>query len=205
MIVSLNELIKNDSLLVENKLFIENLVNNFPYCQTSQLLLLLNFQKNKSQSYTKQLALTSALYLNRKILFNILNNINIKVISTLDINKEYLNETAIVLPLENKVFNSEKDSEIEGKGIDTKEIIDNFITKEPRIEIKRECNSDNDLSEVSVQDNFDLVSETLAQIYVKQGNYEKAIKTFEKLILKYPEKNSYFANEIENLKKQSNI
>lgn len=83
---------------------------------------------------------------------------------------------------------------------DKKQIVDNFIKNEPRIKPNKNSVSDKDLSEKSVEDNLEFVSETLAQIYAGQGNYEKAIKTYEKLSLKYPEKNATFAAEIEKLK-----
>lgn len=48
------------------------------------------------------------------------------------------------------------------------------------------------------------VSETLAKIYTAQGNYPRAIEAYEKLILKIPEKKSFFALQIEKLKKNLN-
>ena len=198
--MNLNDLINIKSLIKGNTGFIEEFVSKYPYCQSGQLILLLNYKRNKNLSYSKQLAVTSIYSLNRKVLINIINDENSENISDID-NKIGVKQVDEI-SLEFTTINAEaKGTEI----ADNKTIIDDFIIKEPRIEIKKEFFAVNDLSEVSTLDNFDLVSETLAQIYAKQGNYEKAIKTFEKLCLKYPEKNSYFANQIENLKKQSNI
>lgn len=48
------------------------------------------------------------------------------------------------------------------------------------------------------------VSETLAKIFALQGNYPKAIYVYEQLILIFPEKKSFFALQIKNLKKKIN-
>jgi hypothetical protein len=49
-----------------------------------------------------------------------------------------------------------------------------------------------------------LVTETLAKVYIKQGHFKKAIQAYEILWLKYPEKSSFFASRISDIKKLSN-
>lgn len=61
------------------------------------------------------------------------------------------------------------------------------------------------MARLSVQEDDDLMTETLANIYADQEHFEKAIKAFKKLQLKYPEKSSYFAGRIKEIKIQLNI
>lgn len=57
------------------------------------------------------------------------------------------------------------------------------------------------LAEKSVSENKDVISETLAKLFAKQGYRDKAIAMYERLMLAIPEKSAYFAAEIEKLKK----
>ncbi len=49
------------------------------------------------------------------------------------------------------------------------------------------------------EENFDLCTETLAQIYAEQGYIDEAKQIYSKLSLRYPEKSVYFASLIEKL------
>ena len=51
------------------------------------------------------------------------------------------------------------------------------------------------------KDNPELITETLAKILTNQKKYKKAIKAYRILSLKYPEKSSFFADHIKEIKK----
>ena len=54
-------------------------------------------------------------------------------------------------------------------------------------------------------DSSDFITETLAGIYADQGYYDKAIEVYAKLILLYPEKNTYFATLVNEIKSKNQI
>lgn len=84
-------------------------------------------------------------------------------------------------------------------------LIDKFLREEPKIsKPKAEFYNPINKAKQSVADDITFVSETLAKIYVLQGNYNKALQAYENLRLKYPEKKLYFAAQIKNLRKLIN-
>ena len=99
---------------------------------------------------------------------------------------------------------SEAKEESDDKGY---ELIDRFLKEKPRIEPRSPLDADNqptDLSEDSLKENDEFFTETLAKIYMQQKHYKKAIYAYEKLSLKYPEKYSYFADQIDEIKRYIN-
>lgn len=80
-------------------------------------------------------------------------------------------------------------------------LIDKFTINPPKMifDPSRHDPTVNYEKNIKVED-FELVSETLAMVYAEQGYVGKAEKMFKKLGLLFPEKNSYFADQIKMLK-----
>lgn len=86
------------------------------------------------------------------------------------------------------------------------ELIDRFIRTNPSISRpKKEFFTPEAAAKKSESLPDYLVTETLAQVYLKQENPAGAIRIYEKLILKFPEKTPYFAALIEKIRKDHQL
>ncbi|MHC5308993.1 tetratricopeptide repeat protein [Myroides sp. LJL116] len=118
------------------------------------------------------------------------------------------------LPLKERLNSVEKEANIplETQLLETNEkinkaekqkkqgLIDKFIETNPKIVPTKKPSLTSINIEDSLVDNNSIMTETLAKIYLDQKKYQKAIQAYEILILKYPEKSSFFADQISDIK-----
>ena len=102
-----------------------------------------------------------------------------------------------------------KEIQVNEENLDKKkqsEIIDTFIATNPKIPpVNKDIPMSNHIP--VEEDKSYLMTETLAKVYLEQKKFTKAIQAYEILILKYPEKSSFFADrilDIKNLQQNNN-
>ena len=205
------------------------LTKDHPYCQSSQLLFLKSLHNENSIQFNKQLKIAAAFAGERQQLFYLVTEkdkrhqqkpiINKKepiVVSTNEIAKQKL---GIGQPLQFNTKEKHSFSEwlklTKAKPIERKEealkqvqtledkvnLIEQFVTKERSKTKKKEFFSPINQAKKSLEDKMTFVTETLARVYLEQEHYEKAKLAYQNLSLKYPEKSSFFASQIELIEK----
>ena len=126
-------------------------------------------------------------------------------LALLDEKRKSLDELKAIVAARLKAMEDEKQQKEDGtqpeKKLSRKELIDKFIAENPSIsKPKAEFYNPISVAQNSIIDHGEIVSETLAKIYFKQGYFDKAISIYEKLSLNNPEKSVYFAAQIEMIK-----
>ena len=79
-------------------------------------------------------------------------------------------------------------------------LIDTFLENRPKIPPVRQDQPKVDLSANNEFNKEELMTETLAKVYLQQKKFKKALYAYQILSLKYPEKNSFFADQIKMIK-----
>jgi predicted Zn-dependent protease len=205
----------------EDNKFLEDISEKYPYFSISHILLSKGLLNTESLRYNRKLKQAALYSLDRKQLFKlitqhkkdsseIIKTKGIKVIKSEDLPtfKDTKTELKIGEPLEFDETEEHSFSEWLAltkvkkiQRIDTKkeesELIDSFIETQPTIKAeKNKFFSPTETAKTSLIENNELVTETLARVYLEQEHFNKAIQAYKKLSLKYPKKSSFFADQI---------
>ncbi len=176
---------------------LRTIVDEFPYFQVAQLYYLKSL-KEFNLNFSEVLNKVAVSVPDRKKLYRFLNT------------KPEM-ESGIL------GFNLEKNSQTEFGPKDNENIrpqnslIDKFLASDTGSLRQKQGNNpeyqnvENEIVSNSVKEDEEVVTETLAMIYLQQKKYDKALNAFQKLSLKYPEKSVYFASRIKEIERLKNI
>ncbi len=133
--------------------------------------------------------------------YELANNRGYKLEQSASINESYSFSEWLNILKNNQILLDEQPKKKSPK----KDLIDNFLEKDKSKKIVFSQKDEEkeaeikDISLKSVEEHDDLMTETLANIYINQKQFFKAIEVLNRLRLKYPKKNIYFARRIKEI------
>ena len=168
---------------------LKKILNSYPYFQSASAYYLKSLRARENEAYNELLPKTALLTSNRVILRDwLFKSIEIVISDNSKTEKySFLDWFDII---------DDNEQQVEKKF----DLIDQFIKNSPKIQFSQEKKSEPDIK-IGKKIKDELITETLAKIYVTQKKFNKAIKAYEILSLKYPKKSGFFADQIINIKK----
>ena len=171
---------------------VEQLYEQYPYCSAISILYLKALADREDLKFNNKLKKIALSVYSRERLHEIITlkpEIVVKEIPTIKQTASYSLED---------IPTNESSPLFKGQSL-----IDKFIESNPKISpIGNETETHKNIPDIPETDISDSIfTESLAKIYIKQKQYDKAKRIFEKLNLKFPEKNRYFADQIEKIDK----
>ena len=161
--------------------------------------------KTDDLKFKKFLGYTAAITRNRQILYDLVN----KNEKTKDNRNIIKSPSDLFIKKSLKKINEQKNfvdwlivsnlKPIDRSNSDT--VSNKLISKKPlqSEKVDKQINKSESNNDMISQAGF--MTETLAKLYLEQKNYDRAIQSYKILILKFPEKSSYFANQIKKIKR----
>ena len=194
----LSELIINSKQIsLEETFALRDIIKDYPYFQAGRILELIGLKKHNSIRFNKVLKDCSLFSTDRGVLRDIIEldeivvkRKNIKsvdfILSSEKTKNSFIEWLKVTKPV-SKELNSENET-----------LIQNFLKSKPVISLKSKT-SKNNLANIFKLSKKEYMTETLAKLYFEQNKFKDAIKAYEILCLKYPEKISLFADQIKNI------
>ncbi len=207
-------------ITTEGSKSINNLIEEHPYFQTARVISLRGIKKHAKEDYNSALKKAASYSSDRTLLFDYIthkntfkesskrkdnNSLNksitqsskVNTLTNNNINLESIefNKNEIHSFLEWLKF-STQNKEVDKVQQENLSVIDRFIELNPKLSPIKDRKKNINIAQSSIKENKNLMTETLANIYVEQKKYDKAIQAFGILSLKYPEKSGYFADQI---------
>jgi hypothetical protein len=188
-----NNLVKNpNDINLDQSIAIKKIIKKYPYFQTARIIELIGLKKFNNIRFNNALKTSSIYSTDRSVLYEII-----------ELEKISSNETLPILSLE-KTKNSfikwlKVSKQVSNPKSSQNSLIESFLNVNPKIDPYKKM-SNTDLSAGFKLSKKEYMTETLAKIYFDQNKFEEAIKAYEILCLKYPEKISLFADQIKTIK-----
>jgi tetratricopeptide (TPR) repeat protein len=192
---------------------LENLVAQYPYFQLAFALIAKAVHTTNPGQAQKAIQQAAIYATNRQQLKLLLENrLNVGPNSkpdTLQLEKvtTKFSEPDVTNSYLHTIYHKQAQAITKHKSLEQLNLIENFIQKIENFSPIYAQNpglatSQLDLSQESTTLHDDLITESLAQVMVKQGKFQRAIEIYNKLKLKFPEKKSYFSVLSEQLEKE---
>ena len=195
--------VNNPNLIDDNLVSdLSQLVKKYPYFQTAHILLSKGLNNIDSVRFNSKIKKAAAYSSNRKILFKIISDKS-NLQNNQEKEKNYANKQSLEFSQNemhsfNEWLTITKASKINRLTSEDDKLIKNFISLKPSVKIKKDKKffKSVDIAKSSLKENTDLITETLARVYLEQEHFNKAINAYEKLKLKFPQKSTLFAEQI---------
>ena len=193
-------LVYPNSISLDEANAIEKIINQYPYFNVAKAVQSIAFKNHNSTKFTSSLKRCSSSSHDRSLLREL---ITLEKYTSSEKIEEFKEDLDLLTTHNKNSFLSwlkkTKSVNYESKTNDDS-LIDKFLQSDQKLNLNKEI-EDIDITKNSKISKKEFMTETLAKIYFKQEKYSEAIKAYEILSLKYPEKIILFANQIKKIKK----
>jgi hypothetical protein len=195
---SFSDLVKNPKkITLDESISIKKIIKQYPYFQIARIIELIGLKKHNSLRFNKVLRDCAIYSTDRSVLYDIIEHeeidLNSKSYDTINVLSSEKTKNSFIewLKITKPVLKKTKNN--------NETLISNFLKINHKILPNTSKSNDNLANDFKLSKK-EYMTETLAKIYFEQKKFNEAIKAYEILCLKYPEKISLFADQIKIIK-----